>query len=1086
MKRRQGRGPRVSCARPALWALVPVIALAAVVVAAHTCWAVEALVLRQDDSKIMKFQKMKRVWVQDPEIVDVVVTSYNELLVYSKTVGRTRLIVWDEQARHEFAVQVKPLPAAERIVRELRSLLGRNLRYTIVDDGAVLVEGEVRSAAEKERIAKIIAAKANGVTIHDLVTVPSPRVTPAEEYRRRFEKLFPQPFVYSTIDDDTLVIEGEVVTVADKERMDSIIAAAAGVKVVSLVRCLESRLTDSQQRIAGIKQAVGPHYEYLELDEAVLVISGQADSDQESSRIEKIITAAAGDITVVNVVAVKTDTRPAAVKYAETLRPVLGAEYRFTPLGDDGLIIEGIAPTTAEEIRIRQILTLLAGELRVVNLVSTGPLTPGERAVAMLQEALGGRYQVRLAGDDVVIVDGIAETGAEKSRVDAAVAAAPSEVKVLNLVAVQAPDAQMWQATRYAEALSPVLGDGLTYRVLDEATLLIEGYVDTAGARARAETILAALDRAVSFINLIAVRPGPQALTQSPADKKAEALALILGARYTCTVVDERTVMVQGVAPGAAERERISGIIRQLAGEVTVVDMTVPEEGADTTTPAWRATERLRQVVPDELRIVAIDDRTVLIEGTVPTSIERERLEKIASTASQAGDVSVLCLVLSQTQAQTPAARRIEGLRRILGDNFNYIVWDEESVLVEGTVDSEQELERLRKILEAANKDWQVGDLLTFAAPGPPPAPGADPVAEVVEHIAHTIGEPYRVWRVKDTKVVVEGMAPDADALARLNLLLGAYEDEVEIINLVRIAPAPTVSLAARAESLRTVLGNEFQVRTLQGRAIVVEAVVATKPEAERARMIMAAMGMDDVPVVDLVTVADPAVRQVLARVKVLDINRGHLKRLGVNWGQLFGGTFTEQPFLFSVEGGLGTIGDIAASLDMLKVADAARVLAEPNLVVNEGEEASIVVGGEVPIPVPQMGAGVSSIAIEYKEYGVVLRIKPTINPDGRSLKLAVAPEVSSIDPATQVSIGGIAVPAFRTRKAETVVDMPDGATLVIGGLIQHDQSKVVRSIPLLGKLPIIGELFRNTEWRQGFTELVILVTPEILQTVKP
>lgn len=1085
MKRRQGRGPRVVCARAVPWLVTSTIALAAVVVAVHTCWATEALVLRQDDSRIMKFQKMKRVWVQDPEIVDVVVTSYNELLVYSKAVGRTRLIVWDERARHEFAVQVKPLPAAERLVRELRGILGRNLRYTIVDDGAVLVEGEVRSEAEKERIARVIAAKANGVTIHDLVTVPSPRVTPAEEYRRRFEKLFPEPFVYSIIDDDTLVIEGEVATVADKDRMERILAAAAGVKVVDLVRCLESRLTAHQQRIAGIKQAVGPQYEYLELDDDVLVISGQAESEAEGRRIEKIITAGAGDITVVNVVSVKTDTRPPAVKYAEMLRPILGPDYSFTPMGEDGLIIEGLAPTMAEETRARQILTLVADELRVVNLVSTGPLTPGERVVAMLREALGSHYQVRLVADDVVVVDGVAETSADKSRVDAAVEAAPADVKVVNLVALRAPDAEMWPATRHAEALRHVLGDELTYRVLDETTLLLEGYVETAGERARAESILRELDGVVSFINLIAVRPGPQALAQSPAEKKAETLGHILGPQYTCTVVDERTVMVQGVAPGATERERISGIIRQLATDVTVVDMTVPEEGAETTTPAQRATERLRRVVPDELRLIAVDDRTVLIEGTVPTSIERERLERIAETASQADDVHVLCLVLSQMQAQTPAARRIEGLKRILGEQFNYIVWDEETVLVEGTVESEQELERVRRILEAADSDWQVGNLVTLpAVPAPPPE--LDPVVEVVEHIAHTIGEPYRVWRVKGKKVVVEGTAPDAEALERLNLLLGAYEDEVEIINLARVAPAPTVSLAARAESLRAVLGEDFQVRTLQGRAIVVEAVVTTKAEAERARAIMAAMDMNDVPLVDLVTVADPRVRQVLARVKVLDVNRGHLKRLGVNWGQLFDGTFADQPFLFEVEGGLGTVGDIAASLDMLKTEDAARVLAEPNLVVNEGEEASIVVGGEVPIPVPQVGAGVASIAIEYKEYGVVLRMQPTINPDGKSLKLGVAPEVSSIDPATQVSIGGIAVPAFRTRKAETIVDMPDGATLIIGGLIQHDQSKVVRSIPLLGKLPIIGELFRSTEWRQGFTELVILVTCEILQTTKP
>jgi len=154
--------------------------------------------------------------------------------------------------------------------------------------------------------------------------------------------------------------------------------------------------------------------------------------------------------------------------------------------------------------------------------------------------------------------------------------------------------------------------------------------------------------------------------------------------------------------------------------------------------------------------------------------------------------------------------------------------------------------------------------------------------------------------------------------------------------------------------------------------------------------------------------------------------------------------------------------------------------------VVNEGEEAQIVVGGEIPIPVPQAGGGAAAVTIEYKQYGVILKMKPTIMPDGKSLKLQIEPEVSSIDSATQVSIAGISVPAFRTRRAKTVVDMPSGATLVIGGLIQHEQSKVVRGIPLLSKLPIIGQLFRRDEWNEGLTELVILVTPEILDANAP
>ena len=1059
-------------------------------VSARSCLASDVLLLKQDDSKILQFRKMKRVWVQDPEIIDVVVTSYNELLVYSKSVGRTRLYVWDAVGRHEYAVQVRGLPTVEQLIRELSSILGRALSYTIVDDKTIMVEGEVKSEAEKDRVTKVIAAKRNGIEVLDLVIVPQATLTVAEEHRRAFEKLFPEQFRYSTIDESTLVIEGEVGTADEKDRMEKILAAAKSITVVDLVQCLEGRLTPEEQRIASIKQAVGEAYEYLVLEDSILVISGEADCDTEKERIDKIIVAAAGDITVVNVVSVKTDTRPAPVKYAELLKPVFGAQYTFTPLGETGLVVEGLAPTAADEARIEQILELVE-DVRIVNLVSTGPLTPGERALAMLQESLGEGYQVRIVTDDVVVVDGTAETTADKEHADTVIAAAPEGAKVINLVEVRVPNVEAWESTKYQQALPLVLGDGLTYRALDESMLLIEGEVACAGDRERIQKILEALGGPTKFLELITVRPGPDAMAASPASRKAEALVQVIGTKYTCTPLDENTVVVQGVAPGEDEQQRLAAIIDQLAGEITVVNMIVSDERIGTTTPAERAIEGLRPVVPQNLKLVVIDDKTVLIEGIVPTSIEKERMDKIANMTTASASVNVLSLVLAEMESKTPAARRIEGLKRILGDQYNYVVWDEETVLVEGTVESQQELERVRKILEAADQDFKVGDLVTYAAPGagqalPEGAP--DPMAELIERISGAIGEPYRVWHLKQQKFVVEGAAPDEAAMGRLTQLLAAYADEAEIINLVTVAPEPTVPLVARAESLRSVLGDDYQVKTLQGKAIVVEAVVRTKEEAARAAAIIEAMAID-VPVVDLVIVADPAKRQILAHVKVLDINRGQMKKLGVNWGQLAVGsqagtvTFADQPFLFKIQGGVDAVSDLAANMDIMKQSDWARILAEPNLVVNEGEEAEIVVGGEVPIPVPTDMGG---IAIEYKEYGVVLRLKPEIMQDGKTIRLSIEPEVSSIDPATRVSIGGIPVPAFRTRKASTVVDMPDGATLVIGGLLHHEQSKVVRRIPLLSKLPIIGSLFKSTDWQHGLTELVILVTPEILQTTQP
>ncbi len=168
--------------------------------------------------------------------------------------------------------------------------------------------------------------------------------------------------------------------------------------------------------------------------------------------------------------------------------------------------------------------------------------------------------------------------------------------------------------------------------------------------------------------------------------------------------------------------------------------------------------------------------------------------------------------------------------------------------------------------------------------------------------------------------------------------------------------------------------------------------------------------------------------------------------------------------------------------MDALINDDLARVLSEPNLLVNDGEEASMLVGGEIPIPVPQTGGGGAGVTIEYKKYGVELIITPRILPGGQQIELEVKPSVSSLDYANALTMQGFNIPALRKREASTTVTVADGQTLIIGGLVQREQSLNISKIPILGDLPIIGELFKHKEFKDGKTELVILVTPQIMQ----
>ena len=175
-------------------------------------------------------------------------------------------------------------------------------------------------------------------------------------------------------------------------------------------------------------------------------------------------------------------------------------------------------------------------------------------------------------------------------------------------------------------------------------------------------------------------------------------------------------------------------------------------------------------------------------------------------------------------------------------------------------------------------------------------------------------------------------------------------------------------------------------------------------------------------------------------------------------------------------------VADPGASIDALfnalKRTGEVRTLAEPNLIAVDGAEASFLAGGEFPFPIAQSGAGdVARITIEWREFGVRLNFKPTILGGG-ALRLAVEPEVSSLDFSTGLVIGGFSVPTLLVRRATTEIELLEGQTFAIAGLLDNTQSNTVTRIPILGHIPLIGELFTSRRKQQDQMELLVLVTP--------
>lgn len=241
---------------------------------------------------------------------------------------------------------------------------------------------------------------------------------------------------------------------------------------------------------------------------------------------------------------------------------------------------------------------------------------------------------------------------------------------------------------------------------------------------------------------------------------------------------------------------------------------------------------------------------------------------------------------------------------------------------------------------------------------------------------------------------------------------------------------------------------------------------------------------------------------QVQLRVRITEVDRNITQQLGINWqaignaaGNFYGGIFSGRAIstggtvnlptnnAFSILGAFKTNNtDIRALIDALNQEGLLTVLAEPNLVALSGQTASFLAGGEFPIPVSQING---AITVEFKQFGVKLDFTPTVLND-RRISLKVRPEVSQIDTSASVTTGGITVPGLSVRRADTTVELASGQSFAIGGLLQSNTSDIVSQLPGIGSIPVLGRLFSSTSYQNNKTELVIMVTPYLVEPTDP
>jgi pilus assembly protein CpaC len=287
--------------------------------------------------------------------------------------------------------------------------------------------------------------------------------------------------------------------------------------------------------------------------------------------------------------------------------------------------------------------------------------------------------------------------------------------------------------------------------------------------------------------------------------------------------------------------------------------------------------------------------------------------------------------------------------------------------------------------------------------------------------------------------------------------------------------------------TLRQQLSHSGVTVTSANGQIVLSGDVQDSKEAEKAQAIASQFGET---IINSLSVN--ATTQVQLEVRFLEATREASKELGVQWSALNGvrGASIGKTALGSNDTPFGTLVgrfltggyQVDAVIRALEESGTARRLAEPNLVTLSGDTASFLAGGEFPFLVP--GSNGTTV-VEFKKFGVGLEFTPTVMKN-QLIHLQVKPEVSEIDPSRNVTVGNLTIPGITVRRASTTVELRDGQSFVIGGLLQATNTSNQEGVPWLGDVPVLGSLFRSPRFRKQETDLIIIVTPRLVAPLSP
>ena len=386
------------------------------------------------------------------------------------------------------------------------------------------------------------------------------------------------------------------------------------------------------------------------------------------------------------------------------------------------------------------------------------------------------------------------------------------------------------------------------------------------------------------------------------------------------------------------------------------------------------------------------------------------------------------------------------------------------------------------------------------AALQPPAAPKPDPLLVTVGK-SLIIDSPLNIERISIANDVLVDAVPISPKEVLVN---GKAPGETSVIiwqkNGSRLVFELTVRpSSAKLEAVRQQIARDFPDTdinvTYDNDTAFVRGTVKDITAADRVKEMALTLGK----VVNLLRVEVPAEDpQIVLHVRFTDVDRNASRELGMN---LASGAFNTvsalgTAFPISTDGTKSfnlssTVNlllfrkdlNLIAAIQALEGKNLAQTLAEPNVMAINGKPASFLAGGEMPYPQVQPGAGAASVTIAFKEYGIRLNFLPTVTQRG-TIRLQVAPEVSQLDFGNAITIQGFSVPAITTRRVQTEVELDSGQSFVIAGLLDSETTDSWSKVPGIGSIPVLGSLFKTRTFKKSNSELMIIITPEIVRPI--